>query len=150
MTIRIHPSWCCWLANRYPISSRTGRARSDFTISSSASAARPSLQYPLASCHWRCHRSRRHRSTSGAWSASKYVSKVKGDDFSQTQLTIMPLRYHLQQYAILMRKSCDVTDVVRTFRKSTNAGRDDALILIKTQKISLAGLGLFTPQGRAA
>ena len=31
----------------------------------------------------------------------------------------------------------------RTFRKSTSAGRDDTLIPIKIQKISLAGFRLF-------
>ena len=43
-----------------------------------------------------------------------------------------------------MRKSCDVTDVVKTFRKSTNAGRDGALIPIKIYKINRASFGVFT------
>ena len=102
MTIRIHPSWCCWLANRYSISSRTGRARSDFTISPSASASTPSLQYPLASCHWRCHRSRRHRSTSGAWSASKWRLESERRGFFSNSIDNSAYRYHLQQYAILI------------------------------------------------
>ena len=43
-----------------------------------------------------------------------------------------------------MRKSCDVTDVVKTFRKSTNTGRDGALIPIKIHKIDPASFGVFT------
>ena len=43
-----------------------------------------------------------------------------------------------------MRKSCDVTDVAKTFRKSTNTGRDGALIPIKIHKINRASFGVFT------
>ena len=43
-----------------------------------------------------------------------------------------------------MKKSCDVTDVVKTFRKSTYTGWDGALIPIEIHKINLAGFGVFT------
>ena len=45
---------------------------------------------------------------------------------------------------MLMRKSCDVTDAVKTFRKSINTGRDGALIPIKIHKINPASFGVFT------
>ena len=45
-----------------------------------------------------------------------------------------------------MRKSCDVTDAVKTFRKSINTGRgrDGPLIPIKIHKINPASFGVFT------
>ena len=45
---------------------------------------------------------------------------------------------------MLMRKSCDVTDAVKTFRKSINTGRDGALIPIKIYKINQASFGVLT------
>ena len=38
----------------------------------------------------------------------------------------------------------DVTDIAKTFRKSTNTGRDGALIPIKIHKINRASFGVFT------
>ena len=43
-----------------------------------------------------------------------------------------------------MRKSCDVTDAVKTFRKSIITGWDGALIPIKIHKINPASFGVFT------
>ena len=53
-------------------------------------------------------------------------------------------KFNKRHFRCNVKKSCDVTDVDKAFRKSTNTGHDGALMPIKILAINRASFGVFT------